>query len=154
LNGRDPLAFIVSANLARRNLTKGQQAMALTMIYPEPEKGGRGKKKERVEETSTVFSAERLQEARSVLQDARDLAESVVKGSISLDEALAQVEERKQQASSTEAKLERLQKDAPDLAARVADENLSLDEAITILERAGSGSANREGGRRVSGGGR
>jgi hypothetical protein len=30
----------------RRNLTKGQQAMALARIYPEPEKGGRGKKSE------------------------------------------------------------------------------------------------------------
>ncbi len=31
-------------NLQRRNLTKGQAAMALAMIYPEPEKGGRGNK--------------------------------------------------------------------------------------------------------------
>src|SRR6516165_3714670 len=36
------LAYIVSANLNRRNLTKGQQAMALAMIYPEPARG-RGK---------------------------------------------------------------------------------------------------------------
>jgi ParB-like chromosome segregation protein Spo0J len=40
LNGHDAAAFIVSANLARRNLSKGQQAMALAMIYPEP--GTRG----------------------------------------------------------------------------------------------------------------
>jgi hypothetical protein len=33
------------------------------MIYPEPEKGGRGHKNERVEEASTLFSAKRLQEA-------------------------------------------------------------------------------------------
>jgi hypothetical protein len=43
LNGHDPRAFVVSANLARRNLSKGQAAMALAMIYPEPERG-RGKK--------------------------------------------------------------------------------------------------------------
>jgi hypothetical protein len=36
---------------------EGQQAMA--MIYPEPEKGGRGHK--RVDVSSTVFSAKRLQ---------------------------------------------------------------------------------------------
>jgi len=35
LTGRDPLAFIVSAYLARRNLTKGQQAMAYAMVYPD-----------------------------------------------------------------------------------------------------------------------
>jgi hypothetical protein len=44
LNGADPAAYIVSSNLKRRNLKKGQQAMALAMIYPTPEKGGRGKK--------------------------------------------------------------------------------------------------------------
>jgi hypothetical protein len=41
LDGRDPTGFIVSANIARRHLSKAQQAMALAMIYPEPEKGGR-----------------------------------------------------------------------------------------------------------------
>jgi hypothetical protein len=41
LNGHDALAYIVSANLARRNLTNGQQAMALAMIYP---KGKKAKK--------------------------------------------------------------------------------------------------------------
>lgn len=32
----DLKAFIVSANLQRRNLTKGQRALLLAMIYPEP----------------------------------------------------------------------------------------------------------------------
>ena len=40
LNGQNASALIVSANLARRHLSKTQQAMALAMIYPEPEKGG------------------------------------------------------------------------------------------------------------------
>ena len=134
LNGHDPLAFIVSANLARRNLTKGQQAMALAMIYPEPEKGGRGKKSEarNLEETSK-FSYRRLNQARSVRRHSLDLAQSVLKGTVSLDDALAQVEEAKQQANSTEAKLKRLHDRASDLAARVAEENLSLDEAMAIF---------------------
>jgi hypothetical protein len=33
---QDPAASIFSANLARRNLTKGQQAIAVAMLYPEP----------------------------------------------------------------------------------------------------------------------
>jgi hypothetical protein len=37
-----PGAFIVPANWERRNLTKGQQAMVLAMIYSDPSKGGRG----------------------------------------------------------------------------------------------------------------
>ncbi len=44
LGAREPLAFIVSSNLKRRNLTKGQAAMALAMIYPEPGQRGRGQK--------------------------------------------------------------------------------------------------------------
>jgi hypothetical protein len=62
--------------LARRNLTKGQQAMALAMIYPDPEKGGRGNKKERVAESAALFSATRLKQARSVLRHSAKLAEA------------------------------------------------------------------------------
>jgi hypothetical protein len=40
--------------------------MALAMVYPEPEKGGRGKQKT-VDETSTLFSAKRLQLAQDVM---------------------------------------------------------------------------------------
>ncbi|MBV9018346.1 MAG: hypothetical protein JO058_22070 [Alphaproteobacteria bacterium] len=43
LNRQDPRSYIVSVNIARRNITKGQKALALALIYPEPEKGGRGK---------------------------------------------------------------------------------------------------------------
>ena len=83
------LAYIVSANLARRNLTKGQQAMALAMIYPEPEKGGRGKKSEAGKLlVSSGFSRQRLDQARSVQRYSLDLEQGVVKGSLSLDDAL------------------------------------------------------------------
>ncbi len=43
LNGEDPKAFVISANIHRRHMTKGQRAMAVAKIYPDPEKGGRGK---------------------------------------------------------------------------------------------------------------
>ena len=39
----DPTAFVLSANVHRRNLSTGQRAMAVAMLSPEPEKGGRGK---------------------------------------------------------------------------------------------------------------
>ena len=93
-----PGGSIVSAKGERRNLTK--QAMALAMIYPEAEKGGRGKKSEsrNLEETSK-FSHRRLNQACSVLRHSRDLAESVIKGSISLDEALAPPGERPKEAN-------------------------------------------------------
>src|SRR4051794_8695766 len=70
LDGEDTEAFIVSANLARRDLTKGQKAMALAMIYPEPERG-RGKKDEALGKPpeNGGFKRERLRQARSVLPD-------------------------------------------------------------------------------------
>jgi hypothetical protein len=50
--------------------------MALAMIYPDPEKGGRGNKKERVAESAALFSATRLKQARSVLRHSAKLAEA------------------------------------------------------------------------------
>ena len=60
-----------------RGRVKGQQAMAHAMIYPEPEKGGRGKKT--TIETSG-FSRQRLQQASAVLRHSQKLAEAVVAG--------------------------------------------------------------------------
>jgi hypothetical protein len=91
LNGRKPEALIVSANLARRNLTKGQQAMALAMIYPEPAKLKR-KGGSSVSEDQGV-SVTRLSNARAVLRHSRALAEEVLRGGKSLDAALVKMAE-------------------------------------------------------------
>jgi hypothetical protein len=78
--------------------------MVLAMIYPNAEKGGRGKRSGAINSAETSgFSSRRLNQARSVLGHSHDLAQGVVKGSISLDDALTQVEEAKQQANSPEA---------------------------------------------------
>jgi hypothetical protein len=54
--------------------------MALAMIYPEPEKGGRGKNVEsrKAAETSG-FSARRLAQARSVFHFSRPMAEAMTR---------------------------------------------------------------------------
>ena len=85
LNGHDADAFIVSANLARRNLTKGQQAMALAMIYQEADKRGRGNKGKSAE--TSDFSQKRLSQARAVLRHSRALAEDVLADRKKLDQA-------------------------------------------------------------------
>lgn len=100
LNGRDPLAYIVSANLNRRNLTKGQQAMALAMIYPDPERGRGKTDAARKGAESASFSYRRLKEARLLLHHSHGLAKDVTAGRLSLDEALAKVDEQKQQSSA------------------------------------------------------
>jgi hypothetical protein len=67
-------AFFVQS----RHLTKGQQAMALAMIYPEGVKGGRGKKRNSSE--TEGFSAARLSQARTVLRFSEEVADSVFAG--------------------------------------------------------------------------
>lgn len=88
LNGQDIRAYIVAHNIKRRHLTKGQRAMALAMIYPEPERGGRKDRGSIAREMG--LSGERLRIARIVLREAPELAKHVLRGDgISLDEALA-----------------------------------------------------------------
>jgi ParB-like nuclease domain len=85
LNGIDPATYILSANIARRNLSKGQRAMAVAKLFPDPEKGGRGKK-------NSVFntgflSAVSVSHARTVLNLLPAAADQVLVGAKSLNEA-------------------------------------------------------------------
>jgi hypothetical protein len=91
--GDDPRAFILSMNLKRRHMSAGQQAMAHAMIYPEPEKGGRGKKSENSTET-LGFSAMRLSQARTVLSHSRDVAMEILAGTKFLDKEYAIAKKR------------------------------------------------------------
>lgn len=54
----NPTAYVLSTNVRRRHLTKGQQAMVTALAYPEPtNKGGRGKRAETSIKISEVSSA-------------------------------------------------------------------------------------------------
>lgn len=141
LNGHDAAAYIVSANLERRNLTKGQQAMALAMIYPEPGKGGRGNRQSLAE--NARVSSTRLTQSRSILRHSRALAEDVLARRISFDEALETVEEERTASQSADIKMAELRAESPDLADLVDDERLSLDEAhaTLVMRRATAASA-------------
>jgi hypothetical protein len=134
LNGHDPLAYIASANLKRRNLTKGQQAMALAMLYPDEPERGRGKKDPVKDELNSSFSYRRLQQAREVLAFSRPLAESVIAGK-PLNEALQKVENEHKEADSENEQLDRLRRLAPDLMTLVEEERMPLDEAIAAYDK-------------------
>lgn len=129
LNGRDAAAFIVSANLERRNLSKGQQAMAMAMIYPEAAKGGRGKTVQKPES----FGRQRLSDARAVLRHSRALAEDVLADRKKLDDVLKIVEEHRRESASTDARMAELRRYAPEVAAMVADERLTLEAGLAEL---------------------
>jgi hypothetical protein len=78
------MAYVLSANIHRRHMSKGQRAMLIAILYPE---GGRGKTPRHVE-----FSGERIRQARFVLRYASDLLDSVRSGAISLDNAYGEVQ--------------------------------------------------------------
>lgn len=130
-------ALIGSANLQRRDLTKGQKAMGWAILYPEPTtaKGGRGKKDEttKLEETSN-FSAKRLQQARAVLRHSEEMARSVLSGGLSLDAALAEMTKRARVDAEPEVRIAALRNRYPDLAQKVVDEELSLEAAEVEAE--------------------
>lgn len=69
-------------------MNSGQRAMATAMLYPDPEKGGRGNKNSLL---GKGFSAASLSQARTVLKDSRALAEDVLFGRRFLDAAAGSV---------------------------------------------------------------
>lgn len=145
LNGGTVEALIVSANLNRRNLTKGQQAVAYAMIYPDASKGGRGKKNS----TETLeFSAMRLSQARALLRHSRALAEDVLSDRKKLDAALKQMADEQAASASVDAKMAELRASAPDLADLVDEERLSLSEAHASLVERRNNAARAEANKR------
>lgn len=127
-DGGDADAFALSVNIDRRHLSKGQRAMIAARAMGDLET------KSIAEQIG--MTAGRVAQARTVLNFAPELADSVVSGATSLDEAYKQARERKQEQADAEqtakdsiARLNRLAKLAPDFAEQVTEERLSLREA-------------------------
>ncbi len=97
-----PTAFVLSANVHRRNISTGQRAMAIAMLYPEPTKGGRGKKGTKSGTVSSV-AIQRITDARVVLRYSPELAQAVMRGEKPLHGALA--EARLSQGDSSLARI-------------------------------------------------
>ena len=106
LNGQDAVSYILSANIHRRNLTKGQAAMIMAKVVS-------------VSDTSikqfsklTQLPRTRLTQANVVLEFASELADGVVAGTTPLDQAYQIALDRKAALNSTEKQLERLKAQA------------------------------------------
>lgn len=123
LNGHDPVAYIIGANVIRRQLSKGQAAMAVARA--------RLVSKQTVREVAQTagVNAGRVGQATTVLDYAPDLADAVMSGATSLDDAYTEARRRKEAANSTAARMARLQTAAPDVADLVIEERMSLGEA-------------------------
>lgn len=140
-------SLVWSWNGPRRHLSSSQKAMAYAMMYPEPEKGGRGNKLSRNQDSltpSTKTEKNNIVYARFILKNDREKAELVRDGhpdfplSKTYDAVKEEAERRKQEAEEQRRKLEQLtalRGDYPDLASLVDEGRIYLDEAIETAEK-------------------
>ncbi|TXS31417.1 plasmid replication/partition related protein [Streptomyces sp. ms191] len=126
--GDNPRAFVLSSNVYRRHLSKGQQAMITAMACSVSGHSLRDLAK------THSLSRTRLSAANVVLTYSPELAEQVRVGAYPLDAAYDIARENKAKAAAVQEKRDRLSEQAPDLAQLVTEGHLTLDEAITTLE--------------------
>lgn len=132
LNGEDPVAFILSSNIHRRHMTKGQRAMAVAMIYPDPAKLKRGSS---LPSSEQAFSQQYLSQARAVLKHKPEVARDVLNGHPTLADAFKDVQDEMKESDGEQEKRKKLAKEAPDFYRRMMDNEISLDEALTLLDQ-------------------
>jgi ParB-like chromosome segregation protein Spo0J len=133
INGQDPVAYILSSNIARRHMNKGQRAMAVAKACSFSEQS------QRRAAASIGIAAGYVGQAAIVIEYAPDITTEVLAGTLSLNDAYAIAQEAKREkataaelAEQNKRLLEELRKAAPDLAERVADDSLRLSEAVTL----------------------
>lgn len=119
-DGDDPDGYALSVNIARRHLTKGQQAMVgarACLVSGQTVRQASGQ---------IGVSNQRVSQAQVVLKHAPDLADAVVAGAMGLDEAYKAARENKEKAEGVEAQLARLRAEDPELADKVVEGELTL----------------------------
>lgn len=125
--GDDLAAFVLSANVARRHLTTGQQAMstALVLVDAGKRENGRFKRGAVLADPQVSNWSSFVARAGMIIDFAPELAEQVVEGSLALDAAYreaekardaqrAQMDEQERIADEEEAHREHLEREAPE----------------------------------------
>ncbi|NJQ03344.1 ParB N-terminal domain-containing protein [Streptomyces sp. PLAI1-29] len=127
-DGDDPDRYALSANVHRRNLTKGQIAMITAKACSLSEQSGRSPSEQSSRSLSEQLgiSLGTIGKANVVLQHAPDLVDPVISGATGLNEAYAVAQENKAKANSAEVQLARLREEDPELADRVVEGDLTL----------------------------
>lgn len=136
LNGSDPVAYVVSMNVKRRNLTAGQRAIAAAhaweLLRTSPVRG-KGRTAARLAADFGI-GRESVERARALVAKAPDLAERV-KGGGQLSEAYDDYLRREGRDKTTREGLATLRQSYPDLSEQVDADVLALREALAEAER-------------------
>lgn len=126
LNGHDPKALILSENIHRRHMSKGQQAMAVAMMFPE------GHWKKKVPNFGS-FKGEVVTQARYINRTQPEMAKNVLSGVTPLYKAHEEAKRISAEQESEPARLDRLKASDPDFAQQVIDGEITL-----VMAEAGS----------------
>jgi ParB-like nuclease domain len=134
LKDKDPVEFVVSENIARRNMSPTQRAMAFAMLHPVPKKAGPGRgHKEKLCE-SQDFSPALVSRARKIIEYSKELALDVLNRGTPFDVALRQAQEAEQKRKAHDAQMAELHTKAPDVAALVQDGRLTIEAGRAELQ--------------------
>jgi len=128
LNGQDPVAYILSSNVNRRHLSKGQRAMVAALA--------RDLQNLKLSETArrVEVAIGAISEAELVKHYAPDLVDAVLSGATPLYKAYHAAKARRDEDSSEIAQMEQLRAGAPDLAEWVTEERMALTEALAAWQ--------------------
>jgi hypothetical protein len=111
-------------------LTQGQRAIVIAKLF------ATNKLTQQAASKQTDVKRARIAKAAVVLKHAPDLANSVLGGSISLDNAFEEALIRKGRSETHESRFNALKAAASDLAELVIEGQLSLEEAEAALDSA------------------
>lgn len=128
-DGDDPDGYALAVNIARRHLTKGQIAMVTARALR-----NNSALSQRGMARSAGTDEKYVRSAFTVLDFASDLADSVVGGTMPLNDAYKTAQERKRQVESDESKMAKLREADPDLAVLVDNDYRELSEALAEAE--------------------
>lgn len=129
--GDDPEGYVLSANVNRRNLSKGQRAMAVAILNESLEI------KDSLLAIETQVNPGYLSMARRIRQYAPELCDAVMAGDVSLNDAYEEAKANKQRTETSQERAARAAKDmenlranAPDFADMVIEGRMTIPEAL------------------------
>jgi hypothetical protein len=135
----DAVAFIMSANLYRRNITTGQRAagVALGLLDQDKRHDGRWDRDSVpvMQDSALRGWAQQMRQAGVVADVDVTQLQAVLLGSIALDTAYKEADAKRKQRARDAEHTTTLRDAAPDIAELITDAKLTLDEAWSAYEK-------------------